>query len=246
MSTSQDEIKLDASLDLMRRLPPQNCEQHLKDLVRLSPHLCEDLLSSIDQPLKVARDKTGKAYLLCDYNRDQDSYRSPWTNEYTPPLADGALPSDRIRKLEIEANHAFEVYRDMYYEGGITSAYFWGLEEGFAGVVLIKKEADGERGAEGCWDAMHVIETQEKAQGRTALYRLSTTLMMWLKSGNSRSGAMSNGGSISHQTQHERILTDQVTHLVNIGPRKHDAFPYEPSSQDEAHLLRIENRGTIC
>ena len=40
------------------------------------PALCEDLLSSVDQPLKIARDKqTGKDYLLCDYNRDGDSYR---------------------------------------------------------------------------------------------------------------------------------------------------------------------------
>jgi len=40
------------------------------------PHLCEDLLSSVDQPLKIARDKSyGKDFLLCDYNRDGDSYR---------------------------------------------------------------------------------------------------------------------------------------------------------------------------
>jgi hypothetical protein len=40
------------------------------------PSLCEDLLSSIDQPLKLAKDKqSGKDYLLCDYNRDGDSYR---------------------------------------------------------------------------------------------------------------------------------------------------------------------------
>lgn len=38
--------------------------------------MCEDLLSSVDQPLKVAKDKSvGKNYLLCDYNRDGDSYR---------------------------------------------------------------------------------------------------------------------------------------------------------------------------
>lgn len=41
------------------------------------PALCEDLLSSVDQPLKITRDTvTGKDYLLCDYNRDGDSYRS--------------------------------------------------------------------------------------------------------------------------------------------------------------------------
>jgi len=60
----------------MRRLPPQQIEKNLSDLIDLVPALCEDLLSSVDQPLKIARDKqVGKDYLLCDYNRDGDSYR---------------------------------------------------------------------------------------------------------------------------------------------------------------------------
>jgi len=68
--------QLDCALDLMRRLPPQQIEKNLSDLIDLVPDLCEDLLSSVDQPLKIARDKQlGKDYLLCDYNRDGDSYR---------------------------------------------------------------------------------------------------------------------------------------------------------------------------
>jgi capping protein beta len=60
----------------MRRLPPQQIEKNLSDLIDLVPDLCEELLSSIDQPLKIATDKkVGKDYLLCDYNRDGDSYR---------------------------------------------------------------------------------------------------------------------------------------------------------------------------
>ena len=67
---------MDCALDLMRRLPPQQIEKNLGDLIDLVPSLCEDLLSSVDQPLKIAKDKqTGKDYLLCDYNRDGDSYR---------------------------------------------------------------------------------------------------------------------------------------------------------------------------
>lgn len=49
------DLRLDSSLDLMRRLPPQGCEKHLSDLVTLSPDLCESLLTAIDQPLKVAK-----------------------------------------------------------------------------------------------------------------------------------------------------------------------------------------------
>ena len=72
----QGDQQLDCALDLMRRLPPQQIEKNLGDLIDLVPSLCEDLLSSVDQPLKIAKDKqTGKDYLLCDYNRDGDSYR---------------------------------------------------------------------------------------------------------------------------------------------------------------------------
>ncbi len=82
----QTEQQLDCALDLMRRLPPQQIEKNLSDLIDLVPDLCEDLLSSVDQPLKIARDKqTGKDYLLCDYNRDGDSYRSA-EQQHSPTL----------------------------------------------------------------------------------------------------------------------------------------------------------------
>jgi len=85
---------LDFALDLMRRLPPSQVENNLAGLIDLVPDLVNDLLSAVDQPLKIAYDQsTKKDYLLCDYNRDGDSYRSPWSNRYDPPLADGAVPS---------------------------------------------------------------------------------------------------------------------------------------------------------
>jgi hypothetical protein len=40
-------------------------------------------------------------------------FRSPWSNEYDPPLADGTVPSAKLRKLEIQANDAFDTYREM-------------------------------------------------------------------------------------------------------------------------------------
>jgi capping protein beta len=161
---SQESQKLDYALDLMRRLPPQQIEKNLTNLIDLVPNLCEDLLSAIDQPLKVSRDKqVGKDYLLCDYNRDGDSYRSPWSNIYDPAFDEGILPTDRLRKLEIEANAAFEQYREMYYEGGVSSVYFWDNEHGFAGVILIKKAGDGSnKKIKGFWDSIHVIEVTER------------------------------------------------------------------------------------
>ncbi len=66
-------------------------------------------------------------------------YRSPWSNSYEPPLDDGAMPSERLRKLEIDANAAFDQYREMYFEGGVSSVYLWDLDHGFAGKYHVFK-----------------------------------------------------------------------------------------------------------
>ena len=59
------------------------------------------------------------------------------------------MPSERLRKLEIEANTAFDQYRELYFEGGVSSVYLWDLDAGFAGVILIKKAGDGSKKIKG-------------------------------------------------------------------------------------------------
>ena len=56
----------------------------------------------------------------------------------------------------------------------------WDLDHGFASVVLIKKAGDTDK-IKGCWDSIHVVEVQEKAQGRSAHYKLTSTVMLWLQ-----------------------------------------------------------------
>jgi len=217
------EQQLDCALDLMRRLPPQQIEKNLSDLIDLVPDLCEDLLSSVDQPLKVARDSSGRDYLLCDYNRDGDSYRSPWTNSYDPALSDGTMPSERLRKLEVDANAAFDQYREMYFEGGVSSVYLWDLDNGFAGVVLIKKAGDpGSKKIKGCWDSIHVVEVQEKSSGRSAHYKLTSTSMLWLQTNRTGSGTMNLGGSLTRQVEQDCPVAESSPHIANIGSMVED------------------------
>ncbi|MCJ1226082.1 F-actin-capping protein subunit beta [Toensbergia leucococca] len=118
MSTEiSPEAQFDSALDLLRRLPPHSTSLHLQNICTLAPHLTEELLSSVDQPLEIRRcNKTGRDYLLCDYNRDGDSWRSPWSNEFEPSLGDGeegARPSDRVRGLEVRMGEGVEVYREL-------------------------------------------------------------------------------------------------------------------------------------
>ncbi|KAG8506628.1 F-actin-capping protein subunit beta [Galemys pyrenaicus] len=88
-----------------------------------------------------------------------------------------------------------------YFEGGVSSVYLWDLDHGFAGVILIKKAGDGSKKIKGCWDSIHVVEVQEKSSGRTAHYKLTSTVMLWLQTNKSGSGTMNLGGSLTRQVR---------------------------------------------
>ncbi|PVF95840.1 putative F-actin capping protein beta subunit [Serendipita vermifera] len=215
---------LDSMLDLMRRLPPTRIEENLNALLGICPEYADDLLGSVDQPLKVLTDKTtGKEYLACDYNRDGDSYRSPWSNEYDPPLDDGTVPSAKLRRLEVAANEAFDTYREMYYEGGISSCFLWDQDDGgFAGVVLFKKSLyastapDGsEEDSGGSWQSIHVFEASER--GRSAHYKLTSTVMLELDNKSQGVGNVNLSGSLTRQNEVDATLSDPSSHISNMG-----------------------------
>ncbi|KAG4302274.1 hypothetical protein PCANB_001467 [Pneumocystis canis] len=207
------EQQLNAALDLFRRLPSQDIARNIATILQITPNLTEDLLASVDQPLQIKKcTKTGKLYLACDYNRDGDSYRSPWSNEYTPVLLDGVVPSEKTRKLEIAFNEAFDVYRTLYYEGGISSVYLWDLDNGFAGVVLIKKESPKNMGY---WDSIHVFEVPEGS--RAVHYRLTSTIILHMVTQNDSLGEMSLSGNITRQIEQELFVDDSNSHIIHIG-----------------------------
>ncbi|KAL7628744.1 F-actin-capping protein subunit beta [Parahypoxylon ruwenzoriense] len=210
----------DSALDLLRRLNPKHTTSHLNSLIRLAPDLTEDLLSSVDQPLSIRRCKqTGRDYLLCDYNRDGDSYRSPWSNEFDPPLDAGSaapsLPSEKVRRMEIRANEAFDVYRDLYYEGGVSSVYFWNLDDGFAGVVLLKKVATPGGASEGTWDSIHVFEAIDRA--RFTQYNLTSTVILSLSTNSNSLGDMDLSGNMTRQIEIELPAESDEQQIANIG-----------------------------
>ncbi|KAJ2698349.1 F-actin-capping protein subunit beta [Coemansia spiralis] len=219
MADNEECEQMDCALDLMRRLPPQNVEENLLTLLEILPELTEDLLSAVDQPLKVRQDSVaGKEYLACDYNRDGDSYRSPWSNAYDPPLADGSVPSDRLRKLEVAANEAFDTYKELYYEGGVSSVYLWDMDDSFAGVVLIKKVNDGTVRSKGSWDSIHVVEVLEK--GRQARYKLTSTVMLYTVASGAKGDRQSEinlSGSLTRQDERELPVEDAGAHIANMG-----------------------------
>ena len=241
LQPTMSEDKFDASLDLLRRLDPHSIEKNLTSICSLitasknaDTELVEELLSAVDVPLSVAQCKdSGKEYLCCDYNRDGDSYRSPWSNKYYPQPEDDydqppPYPSSILRQLEIKANDAFDIYRDLYYEGaGISSVYFWDtaededeeedLSNGFAGVVLFKKETSDKSGK---WDSIHVLEVIPDTKS-TSTYKLTTSVILDLQ--HKSENGLSLSGNLTRQLE-SSITADinngvnlETSHLINIG-----------------------------
>ncbi|CDK25037.1 unnamed protein product [Kuraishia capsulata CBS 1993] len=188
----------------------------------------EDLLSSVDKPLKVQRcQETGKNYLTCDYNRDGDSFRSPWSNKYYPSIEDEAEaphPSKVLRQLEQYANDSFDIYRDLYYEGGISSVYLWDQdtdvdESGsveFAGVVLLKKEIDANTKDAGSWDSIHVFEVVP-GSGKSAAYKITSTVILDLSTEDNSDNSIYLSGNLTRQTEKSQTYTDSNSHISSIG-----------------------------
>lgn len=87
--------------------------------------------------------------MLCEYNKDGDSYRSPWTNTYFPPIVPEAgeediepiFPSPELLEMEQKANDVWQRYAKLYYDNNFkTSVYFFDTDNnGFGSAWLIKK-----------------------------------------------------------------------------------------------------------
>ncbi|KAI3986088.1 hypothetical protein MKX01_031203 [Papaver californicum] len=241
---------MEAAMGLMRRIHPKHSETALSALLSLLPQHSSDLLSQVDQPLQVLSDmESGNEFIMCEYNRDADSYRSPWSNKYHPPLEDGQQPSATLRQLEIEANDIFAVYRDQYYEGGISSVYMWEDEdnEGFVACFLIKKDGSktgqGRRGylQEGGWDAIHVIQVGPEDE-TMAHYCLTSTVMLSLTTNDESSGNFNLSGSIRRQMNLDLAVADG--HLCNMGKMIEEMESKLRNSLDQVYFGKT--REMVC
>lgn len=75
------------ALSLNRKMPASQIPASVAGIMALVDDEDEqdEIAQKIDQPLEVLLD-SGVPFLKCEYNRDGDSWRSPISNTYFPPL----------------------------------------------------------------------------------------------------------------------------------------------------------------
>lgn len=247
-----DEIedKLNSALNLMRRMPPSSTENSLAGLLELAPMLTDELLTHVDQPLKVTMDTVeGKEFVLCDYNRDGDSYRSPWTNEYYPPMEGGFKPNKKLRELEVCANSLFNIYRKLYFTGGYSSAYFFETDvdddNGFGACFLIHKEIDQKKSLKkGIWDSIHVFEVVATDVKNEFKYKLTTTVMISLIIQGEKIGTSDLSGLRTQQMEITAKLKQgkREDHVENMGKMLEDC---ETRLRNQIEGIYIQKTRTV-
>ena len=231
---------MNSSLNLMRRLPPSQTG-NLSGLVGFVPGAGGRLQRLTNRCKLALMNPNNKKFIMCDYNRDGDSYRS-WSNAYYPPIDDGFLPSDALRQTEVEANRVFDAYRHLYFEGGVSSVYLWDIDDGFAGCFLIKKEITEKKRSvsEGCWDSIHVVEVNETGND-TAVYKLTTTVMLAMEVLGNKMGSVDLSGGLTRQSEKTAKFDKVNTHLVHIGKMIEDQETNIRTNIDQLYVQKTMN-----
>lgn len=119
-------------------------------------------MDKIISSLVVSEDEGGREFLQHEYNRDGDSYRSPWDNKYSPATESSFYPSPALRVLEEKAHNIFSSYVKLYYNEAVSTVILMdpveGAAPGFSGCYLVKKVLEKEnKVTDATWDGTHIV-----------------------------------------------------------------------------------------
>ena len=81
--------------------------------------------------------------------------------------------------------------------------------------MLLKKTSPKTKNEEGGWDSIHVFEAVE--QGRSAHYKLTSTVILHLGTSSEKLGTLNLGGNMTRQVEQDMPVEDDGSHIVNVG-----------------------------
>lgn len=205
-----DVSKIHSCIKLIKQLPVSKIEDNINavsNLIYEEDDLLNEFLQKVDNRAEVCRDDKLGEFLMCEYNREEDSYRSPLSNKYFPELKGPTYPSESMRNLEIKFNKMFQNYSRVYYSpAALSSVYLWelgeSLEEGFAVAVLIKNNVNLEKEVNsGVWDSINVVNVSFKNDGEKLKvnYQLTTSVILSMEFNNKICGNVNLSGTMSRQ-----------------------------------------------
>lgn len=222
-----EESVIKKALDLHRKLPPTQIPKNVAALTAIveDEDQQDEMMQRIDQPLETLKDSTnGADFLKCEYNRDGDCWRSPYSNEYFPQphaddMSDAFYPSGDLKEMEQKANAMVKEYATLYFTNPLANAYFFETtDSGFGACYLIMNTLTHEKGVkQGEWHSIHSFTVDENITGKHT-YTLVSTVFLRLELEGESYGDLSICGTSSKRIENTYPKNDNNDeHLIRIG-----------------------------
>ncbi|CDI80583.1 f-actin capping protein beta subunit, putative [Eimeria acervulina] len=111
--TGQQKEAAELAVSLLRLGPLSNINESITNAAALCPGI-DELLRSRSQglPQLLVDPLVCKYFIACPFNKTENSFRSPWTGNWLPPIAESLKPAPHLRQLEEQFNAAYDAYRD--------------------------------------------------------------------------------------------------------------------------------------
>lgn len=105
--------------------------------------IIKDIFKNNPMKLNINNSDPLGPFIECDINKDNNSYRSPWSNKYYPEIESNIILPNELRELEEKLNTFIKLYTKIYYgESAISSVYIKiqdnSISNGFYCYTLIK------------------------------------------------------------------------------------------------------------
>ena len=211
--------------------------------------LLNEFLQKVDNRTKICKDDPKGEFIMCEQNRDGDSYRSPNSNKYFPPTDDAKYPSAALRQLEELLNKMFKIYIKHYYSPTtLCSVYCWelgdNLSDGYGVAVLIKNSLTHQKKINtGSWDSSNLITVTFDNEGgkKKAKYNLISTVNLAMSFESQICGKVCLSGTIARSSHYSKIVTDYTNdenHVTNIGVLVEDMENSIRNTLDTIYLLK--------
>ena len=212
--------------------------------------LLNEFLQKVDNRTKICKDDPKGEFIMCEQNRDGDSYRSPISNKYFPPADDAKYPSAPLRKLEELLNKMFKIYLKHYYTPTtLCSVYCWELgdniSDGYGVAVLIKNSLTHQKKINtGSWDSSNLITVtfdNEASGKKKAKYNLISSVNLVMSFDSKICGKVCLSGTIARSSHYSKVVSDYTndeSHVSNIGVLVEDMENSIRNTLDTIYLMK--------
>ena len=230
-----------AAHNLLVHVPPSDIEDRMYDVIQMNPSIADEILSTTDVPFQTETcPDHHRLFILCDFNRDLDSYRSPYTSKYIPDLPDGVQPPPELREMEVLAEKAINALKTLYYnKSGVGNCYTWHISEAEFGIgvffrKMLQEELTTNSGmpVSGWINASDVFTVTSIGGGKFQYEQVSSVLLE-LKLGGDGDRPLCVSGSLGDKKVREAHAESPMDHVVNV-------FTYVEESM-ERFMGRIQN-----